>query len=126
MSGHCCCNRFGIDLFTQTDPLQPTVGSAYPSAYVYGNNNPVRFVDPTGLRSTGAAMSSPSPKQIPDSCVFSTYNWSYCLHGQFQSRSAIDPTDLTNVKYVGAFLDENAGPIWPHLGGFRWSDLAPP
>ena len=21
---------------------------------------------------------------------------------------------------------ENAGPIWPHLGGFRWSDLAPP
>jgi hypothetical protein len=22
--------------------------------------------------------------------------------------------------------NENAGPIWPHLGGFRWSDLAPP
>jgi hypothetical protein len=50
-------------------------------------------------------MSSPSPKQIPDSCVFSTYNWSYCLHGRYQSSSAIDSKDLTSVKYVGAFLD---------------------
>jgi hypothetical protein len=36
--------------FTQTDPLAADLGSPYPSAYVYGNNNPVRFVDPTGLR----------------------------------------------------------------------------
>jgi RHS repeat-associated protein len=36
--------------FTQVDPLQAIVGSPYPSAYVYGNDNPMRFVDPTGLR----------------------------------------------------------------------------
>jgi hypothetical protein len=99
-----CCSFLPRD-FTQTDPFPMGPGSAFEQSYAYGTNNPARFVDPTGLRSSGAAMSSPSPKQIPDSCVFSTYNWSYCLHGQFQSRSAIDPTDLTNVKYVGAFLD---------------------
>lgn len=36
--------------FTQTDPLQADVGSPYPSAYVYGNNNPNMYVDPSGLR----------------------------------------------------------------------------
>lgn len=36
--------------FTQTDPLQPSVGSPYPSACVYGNNNPLVFVDPSGLQ----------------------------------------------------------------------------
>jgi RHS repeat-associated protein len=39
-----------LGAFTQTDPLQASVGSAYPSAYVYGNNNPMVFRDPTGLR----------------------------------------------------------------------------
>ncbi len=37
--------------FTQTDPRQATVGQAYPSSYVYGNNNPLVFVDPSGLQS---------------------------------------------------------------------------
>jgi hypothetical protein len=41
-------------LFTQTDPLEADVGSAYPSAYVYGNNNPTMFVDPSGLRGQAA------------------------------------------------------------------------
>ena len=36
--------------FTQTDPLEVSRGVAYPSAYVYANNNPLVFVDPSGLR----------------------------------------------------------------------------
>ena len=43
-----------LEYFTQTDPIQASVGQAYPSAYVYGNNNPLLFSDPTGLR--GMAM----------------------------------------------------------------------
>jgi RHS repeat-associated protein len=37
--------------FTQQDPLQARVGSAYPSTYVYANNNPNMYSDRTGLRS---------------------------------------------------------------------------
>ena len=36
--------------FTQTDPLEATVGEPYPSSYVYGRNNPVVYTDPSGLR----------------------------------------------------------------------------
>jgi hypothetical protein len=36
--------------FTQTDPLQATVGQAYPSTYTYANNNPNLYTDPSGLR----------------------------------------------------------------------------
>jgi hypothetical protein len=44
--------------FTQTDPLEADVGQPYPSAYVYGNNNPVVFTDPAGLRA-GRAPGNP-------------------------------------------------------------------
>ena len=40
----------GLGTFTQTDPLAPDPDKSYPSAYVYGNNNPVLYSDPTGLR----------------------------------------------------------------------------
>jgi hypothetical protein len=40
--------------FTQTDPLSADVGSLYPSAYIYANSSPLRFVDPSGRRSVGA------------------------------------------------------------------------
>ena len=36
--------------FTQTDPLEAETGPPYPSAYVYGNNNPMVFTDPSGER----------------------------------------------------------------------------
>ena len=56
--------------FTQTDPLQPDIGSPYPSAYVYASNRPTVIVDPSGLR--GAAPVKPNsiartePNRIPD------------------------------------------------------------
>jgi hypothetical protein len=36
--------------FTQTDPMPYGAGTAYESAYVYGLNNPLMYVDPSGLR----------------------------------------------------------------------------
>ena len=36
--------------FTQTDPMPLGAGSAFESAYVYGNNNPLVYTDPSGLR----------------------------------------------------------------------------
>jgi hypothetical protein len=52
-----CCSFLPRD-FTQTDPLQPTVGQAYPSTYVYGNNNPTVYTDPSGMRSSGGREDS--------------------------------------------------------------------
>ncbi len=40
--------------FTQTDPLEADVGSPFQSAYVYGNNNPLVYSDPSGLRAAKA------------------------------------------------------------------------
>jgi RHS repeat-associated protein len=44
--------------FTQTDPLQADIGSPYPSAYIYGNNNPLMYTDPSGLRGQSAQGSA--------------------------------------------------------------------
>ena len=44
------CGTLSRGDFTQTDPLPMGAGSAFESAYAYGRNNPVRYVDPTGLR----------------------------------------------------------------------------
>ncbi len=53
------CATLSREYFTQTDPLQATVGQAYPSSYVYGNNNPLRFTDPNGLRSQTVSSAVP-------------------------------------------------------------------
>jgi RHS repeat-associated protein len=52
-----------LGTFTQTDPLEPDVGSAYPSPYVYGNNNPGVFRDPSGLR---GVLSMPNGLALTD------------------------------------------------------------
>jgi hypothetical protein len=44
--------------FTQTDPLQADVAQAYPSAYVYGNNNPNMYTDPSGMRGQAGGLPS--------------------------------------------------------------------
>jgi RHS repeat-associated protein len=51
-----------LGIFTQTDPLAADVGSPYPSSYVYGNNNPTMYVDPSGLRGIYKKyLESPNP-----------------------------------------------------------------
>ena len=47
--------------FTQTDPLQADVGSPYPSAYVYGNNNPLVYTDPPGMRGQSTTCTTRVP-----------------------------------------------------------------
>ena len=39
-----------IQRFTQTDPAPLGAGFAYESSYVYGNDNPLVYTDPSGLR----------------------------------------------------------------------------
>jgi hypothetical protein len=61
-------------VFTQTDPLAADVGSPYPSAYVYGNNNPIVFTDPSGFRAVGppnglALDPTPNPIAAADPCA---------------------------------------------------------
>ena len=51
--------------FTQTDPLKADEGSPYPSAYVYGNNKPAYFSDPSGLRAGLEATASFATKDTP-------------------------------------------------------------
>jgi hypothetical protein len=36
--------------FTQTDPMPYGAGSSFESSYVYGQNNPGLYTDPSGLR----------------------------------------------------------------------------
>lgn len=53
--------------FTQTDPRPLGAGSAFESSYVYVGNNPVVYVDPSGLRKAraGAATSNPIRANSP-------------------------------------------------------------
>jgi hypothetical protein len=74
-------------VFTQTDPLQADVGSAYPSTYVYGNNNPNVYVDPSGMRGSmpgtsenGIAKSDPTT--LPNELA-STTSCGGSAHAQF-------------------------------------------
>jgi hypothetical protein len=46
----------GRGAFTQTDRVPMGAGSSFESAYVYGRNSPLVFVDPAGLR--GIAVDS--------------------------------------------------------------------
>lgn len=56
--------------FTQTDPLQPDVGSPYPSTYAYVQNNPLVYTDPSGKR--GAV---PSTQPIRDKGLEEAPGW---------------------------------------------------
>ena len=49
--------------FTQTDPISAEVGEPYPSAFVYGNNNPMAYTDPSGMRGS-LVFQTPNPLLI--------------------------------------------------------------
>ena len=50
---------------TQTDPLPNPPGVSYMSGYVYGNNNPLVYTDPSGLRGQ-TASTNPMAELVPD------------------------------------------------------------
>jgi hypothetical protein len=50
--------------FTQTDPLQASVGSAYPPSYVSGADIPVMFTDPSGLREGSPCSGKRAPSGL--------------------------------------------------------------
>jgi hypothetical protein len=56
--------------FTQTDPLNAVAGEPYPAAYVYADNNPVSYVDPSERRSQ-----TPSLQPIKDSGLEKAPDW---------------------------------------------------
>jgi hypothetical protein len=73
--------------FTQTDPLQPTVGQAYPSTYIYANNNPNVFTDPSGLRggmpgASGNGIAKSDPTALPNELASAT-SCDASAHAQF-------------------------------------------
>lgn len=70
MNTRCVYGAISV-LFTQTDPLEATVGLPYPSSYVYGQNNPLVFTDQSGMRSIeGASSSNPVSDLEPTELAF--------------------------------------------------------
>jgi hypothetical protein len=57
VSSYACDDQqnFVATVFTQTDPMPEGAGSAFESSYVYAGNNPVVYVDPSGLRKASTA-----------------------------------------------------------------------
>ena len=44
--------------FTAVDPIGPSVGETAIGAYVYANNNPVRYTDPSGRDTDGVCLTA--------------------------------------------------------------------
>lgn len=59
--------------FTQTDPTPLGAGSAYEQPYAYGMNNPLVYVDPTGLRASGGVPNELALKNPIRPCAPSGY-----------------------------------------------------
>jgi hypothetical protein len=68
-------------VFTQTDPLQATVGQAYPSTYIYANNNPNMFVDPSGMRGQFAGSSLATNAIASQFFGLQTFDLPFCIAG---------------------------------------------
>jgi hypothetical protein len=105
--------------FTQTDPLQPTVGQAYPSSYVYANNNPNMYVDPSGLRAVDLAVSGLTSRNPIVAVEFGLsasllqsglripgVNW--CVGSCTRSSLEKNVGDPTTLKYIDALKKESA------------------
>ena len=94
-----------LEYFTQTDPLDPDIGSPYPSAYVYGNNNPAVYTDPSGLRGMPNELAQRSANPI------------------LPNRAELDPGELKHQKAIEKWARVNGlnplllGALMYHEGG---------
>jgi RHS repeat-associated protein len=93
-----------LGIFTQTDPLQADVGNAYPSPYVYANDNPMMYVDPSGLRAKRADGGVPSELAL----AFATPN-PIVSGGPCNGKSRVGP---------GYVYSEEFGSCWATPPGF--------
>ena len=107
-SGATACRatkRLRATVFTQTDPLEADIGSPYPSTYVYGNNNPTVYVDPSGLRGMPNELAQRSANPI------------------LPNRAELDPGELKHQKAIEKWARFNGlnplllGALTYHEGG---------
>jgi RHS repeat-associated protein len=99
----------GLGIFTQSDPLQADIGAAYPSAYVYGHNNPAMYVDPSGLRGQ-AACGNPGvvgslnlfADSVFDALPFVSVGSSACENSQLTQMFVVGATDWVPTAEVVA------------------------
>lgn len=103
--------QWWVTVFTQTDPMPMGAGTAFESAYVYGLNNPLRFVDPSGLRgqsttcTTRVPIKSAAPQRLaltaPGAPQFDCESaWAKLLDGVFRvRRGALQGTKGLAVRF---------------------------
>jgi hypothetical protein len=123
-------------VFTQTDPLQASVGTTYPSSYMYGNNNPMLFTDPGGMdsiRPGGPTRFGPStisnplfrgglciwgvPKGFPGSCSKKTGPLMAVTEATSEMIALIDQSISDMSKWWG----RNGGTVTAVLGGVAFA-----
>ena len=97
-----------LGTFTQTDPLEATVGEPYPSSYVYGRNNPVVYTDPSGLRAERVGpggevpvAENPVADQAPDQLALIL----------LQSGAQLPAKGCLPGDSLGMFVDTKWGPF---------------
>jgi hypothetical protein len=94
--------------FTQTDPLEASVGSPYPSAYVYGNNNPLVYTDPSGMRAERVDPSGEVP--VAENPVTDEAPEQLALI-LMQSGAQLPPKGCLPGDGIGTFVDTKRGPF---------------
>lgn len=79
----------GAGRFLSTDPMKPSIADPYVGAYLYANNNPVRYTDPSGRcipaivagAEAGAALGfvAPGPGNLAGAAGGASVGFALCL-----------------------------------------------